>query len=71
MIKKTNCKNYNHTRILVQVQYCPNCGERFNVHTDIKNCTETIHAERRKNKDSFCCDCGLDLKLASKNTEWY
>lgn len=66
MIKTTHCKNFNHGRILVHIQYCPNCGERFNVKTDIKHCTDITHNEKRKLRDCFCCDCGTTLTPLKK-----
>lgn len=66
MINKNSCKNFNHGRILVSIQYCPDCGERFNVATDNKDCSVDSHLEKAK-KYIFCCDCGLEIILKKKS----
>lgn len=66
MIRKNSCRNFNHGRILVHIQYCPDCGERFNVATDIQHCTDVKHAEKRKSY-IFCSDCGESLSKKNKN----
>lgn len=67
MYKSVYCKNFNHGRMLVSIQYCSDCGEKFKVQADSKNCTEFIHDDKRKNQKSFCCDCGIRLSPIRKN----
>lgn len=64
--KQTHCSNMNHARIMVSIQYCPSCGEKFNVHCDVKHCTDFNHASRRKDRDSYCSDCGIQLTTTDK-----
>lgn len=65
MIKPFICKNLNHGRMMVSIQYCPDCGEKFKVQAD-RHCSDFNHAERRKSRDSFCCDCGIRLSPVRK-----
>lgn len=46
---------------MVHILYCPDCGEKFKVQTDSTHCTDFKHKERRKNRSSYCCDCGEAL----------
>ena len=52
--------------MLVSIQYCPMCGEKFKIHTNVTDCSDERHAVRRKDRDSFCYDCGVSLS-ASEN----
>lgn len=52
--------------MLVSIQYCIMCGEKFNISTGVAQCNDEMHAQRRKNRDSFCCDCGLRLSPDKK-----
>lgn len=54
------CKNMNHSRPNAPVRVCPNCGEVVN-RAVVANCNEAKHAQRRKDRSVFCCDCGKKL----------
>lgn len=61
MIKKEiRCANMNHGRLNAPVRHCPMCGETVNkaVRT---SCNDTRHAALRKDRNTFCCDCGKKL----------
>lgn len=62
MRDKKQCPNMNHGRMNPPINCCPSCGEKFKS-TAIRACDEAKHKERRKQRDSFCCDCGKSLKL--------
>ena len=47
--------------MLVSIQYCIMCGEKFNITTSVAQCSDEMHAHRKKNRDLFCCDCGIKL----------
>jgi len=54
------CRNLNHGRINVPVNYCPECGARFAAHA-IANCSSQHHADFRRQRFKFCIDCGAKL----------
>jgi hypothetical protein len=54
------CRNMNHSRTNVPVRFCPNCGEVVN-NAIKRRCDEIKHAERRKDRSTFCSDCGKKL----------
>jgi predicted RNA-binding Zn-ribbon protein involved in translation (DUF1610 family) len=55
------CQNMNHRRSDAPVRYCPNCGEVVNENIILKKCSDTEHAESRKDRYKYCVHCGLQL----------
>lgn len=55
------CGNMNHSRSNAPVRHCPNCGDFVNKNAS-KACDESVHADRRKQGNNFCCDCGKRLR---------
>lgn len=55
------CKNFNHGRTNVSIRYCPSCGEIVNARVSKKVCKREEHERRRKEKDRYCLDCGMQL----------
>lgn len=53
--------------MLVSIQYCPACGEKFDVRIGVKHCSDINHDSRRKERDLFCCDCGISLVEVKKD----
>jgi hypothetical protein len=60
--KHINCANFNHRRADAPVRFCPTCGEIVNVKLHVKKCPDEIHRKRLKEANTFCVDCGLNLK---------
>jgi ribosomal protein S27AE len=57
----TSCRNLNHCRSNAPVRFCPQCGEVVGGGVAIKRCDEMGHAEKRRNGERFCVDCGERL----------
>jgi hypothetical protein len=55
------CPNLNHRRANAPVRFCPRCGEVVNGEVAKKRCSEMEHAQKRRNRDAFCVDCGEHL----------
>ena len=60
MIQRS-CPNFNHGRVNAPVRACPMCSEVVNIKIPIKNCNEEEHAKRRKDRSTYCVDCGKQL----------
>ncbi|MGZ3743082.1 MAG: hypothetical protein ACXVBQ_04415 [Pseudobdellovibrionaceae bacterium] len=60
MNQKSRCQNMNHNRTNAPVKFCPSCGEAVNKAAS-NSCDEIKHAARRKERNSFCHDCGKKL----------
>jgi predicted RNA-binding Zn-ribbon protein involved in translation (DUF1610 family) len=60
-VNATNCNNLNHSRSNAPVRFCPQCGEVVAGRVAIKRCGEAGHAQRRRNGEQFCVDCGERL----------
>ena len=58
---KEKCQNLNHGRSNASVRHCPNCGDIVNNQSSRK-CDDIIHANRRKDRNNYCCDCGKKLR---------
>ena len=56
------CRNFNHGRANPPVRVCPNCGVVVNTQLSPAQCRQELHADRRKQGDLFCVDCGLRLR---------
>lgn len=54
------CPNMNHGRLNAPVRNCPMCGEIVNKQRS-SFCDGSKHAARRKERNTFCCDCGKKL----------
>ncbi len=52
----------NHSRSNAPIKFCPSCGEKVGAVYTIK-CDEQKHSIRRKDRDQFCVDCGLSLRI--------
>lgn len=59
---KKLCSNFNHSRSYITIKYCPQCGEKFNS-TSQTSCDLEKHQAQRKDRNSFCVDCGKSLKI--------
>ncbi len=55
------CPNLNHRTTNASVRCCPNCGAVVNDKFPIKQCSEQVHATRRRQQSKFCVDCGEQL----------
>lgn len=54
------CRNLNHGRAGVTINYCPDCGMKFEGRS-ASTCNSKKHGEFRKQRFTFCLDCGLKL----------
>ena len=63
-----NCRNFNHGRMNVSIQYCPVCGEKFNSGGARSFCGAESHKSKLKNRDIYCCDCGEKLAKTNPNS---
>ncbi len=61
MLKNEHCSNMNHSKMNVMVRNCSMCGEIVNKLIPKKVCQETEHSKRRKERNSYCTDCGKSL----------
>jgi hypothetical protein len=50
----------NHGRANVPINYCPECGLRFQS-TAHGSCNMQKHTGYRKQRFGFCLDCGIKL----------
>ncbi len=59
MSKQTkSCPNLNHDQLDTQIRYCPKCGDVVNKNMPEKKCSDETHAQHRKNRNTYCVDCG-------------
>ncbi|MGZ3721706.1 MAG: hypothetical protein ACXVA9_02170 [Bdellovibrionales bacterium] len=58
MSHEDRCRNMNHGRSNAPVRFCPNCGEKINQKLTAK-CNSQIHATLRKDRYTYCSDCGI------------
>ncbi len=56
------CPNMNHGRTNAPVKFCPSCGIVINKMAQ-GSCNQNKHADLRKQRLSFCHDCGKSLKI--------
>lgn len=56
------CRNLNHSKMNVSVRNCSMCGEVVNKAYVKKRCSDHVHASRRKERNHYCVDCGLNLR---------
>ncbi|WP_415062694.1 hypothetical protein [Bdellovibrio sp.] len=61
MKRDTRCPNMNHGRLNAPVRHCPMCGEIVNKAVSKSHCDDAKHAARRKERNTFCHDCGKKL----------
>ncbi len=54
------CRNLNHGRMNVPISFCPDCGQRFKP-SNSAPCGSQHHADYRKQRFTFCMDCGIKL----------
>ena len=57
----TACENTNHRRADPPAGYCPSCGEVVNPRIPRRNCTDSMHDVARRDRSTFCVDCGTRL----------
>ncbi len=60
MSKKEKCDNLNHRLNDVKIKYCVDCGHQFSALKSV-SCNDIKHAQRRKDRNVFCRDCGKKL----------
>jgi hypothetical protein len=60
MYTNIRCGNMNHGRTNAPVRFCPMCGGKINMKITTR-CDANKHASQRKDRLSFCCDCGEKL----------
>lgn len=63
IVRFNDCKNLNHGKSNVVIGFCPQCGTRFNGRRG--SCDSAAHARYRKQRFSFCLDCGNSLALSA------
>lgn len=56
------CRNLNHGRMNVAINFCPECGERFDSRAKA-SCSTQKHGDFRKQRFAFCMDCGAKLAV--------
>lgn len=59
--RATPCDNLNHRRADPPAGYCPSCGERVNPRIDRRGCTQLLHDAARRDRSTYCVDCGTRL----------
>jgi hypothetical protein len=47
--------------MVVTVRYCPSCGDVLNPSIGTRKCLDDAHAKLRRERNSFCIDCGAAL----------
>jgi len=57
----TSCPNMNHRRPNPPVRFCSQCGEVVQGDLPLKRCSEKEHARRRRDRETFCVQCGERL----------
>ncbi len=62
MSNEDRCTNMNHGRSNAPVRFCPTCGETVNKQAASQRCDDSKHDARRKDRNTFCCDCGKKLR---------
>jgi ssDNA-binding Zn-finger/Zn-ribbon topoisomerase 1 len=55
------CTNLNHRRKDAPVGHCPQCGSVVNDRLPTQQCSESHHAAARRDRGTFCVDCGTQL----------
>ena len=60
MKRINHCPNMNHGRLNAPVKYCPMCGDAVNRQAT-GSCNPNKHADLRRQRLSFCHDCGKKL----------
>lgn len=63
MQRERQCPNFNHRRANAPVRHCPMCGEIVNASIREPSCVSETHAKRRRDRDAYCLDCGVTLKV--------
>lgn len=62
---KKICANYNHGKAVVNINYCPGCGEKFK--SSMSNfCDDESHRKQKKERSLYCSSCGKVLNKESK-----
>ncbi len=63
-LKSPTCPNMNHRRANGSnspVRHCPSCGAVVNWQIPTKDCHADSHARQRRQRNTFCLDCGTRL----------
>jgi predicted RNA-binding Zn-ribbon protein involved in translation (DUF1610 family) len=58
---RTACENMNHRRSNAPVSHCPQCGDSVNASVRSPACTESTHAQARRQRSVYCVHCGTQL----------
>jgi hypothetical protein len=58
---QARCSNDNHGRAVVRVRFCASCGVVVNEKIPARRCPVQIHASARRERSSYCVDCGEGL----------
>lgn len=61
---RRRCANDNHGRAVVRIRFCPSCGVVLNGNILARGCPEARHAQPRRDRNTFCVDCGEQLLQA-------
>lgn len=61
LMRLPHCPNLNHRRTAAPVRYCPHCGEVVNKKIFPQISCAGTHIRRRRERNKFCVDCGLQL----------
>jgi len=62
MRQGTVCPNLNHRRSNAPLRHCIMCGEILNQTIPSRQCTGPDHASKRRQRDLYCSECGLQLR---------
>jgi hypothetical protein len=60
-VRQEPCPNMNHGRFNPPVRFCPDCSQVVNTRIVILACGEEKHAKQRRERSTFCSDCGERL----------
>lgn len=63
---RERCANDNHGRAVVRIRFCPSCGVVLNEKILARGCAEEKHARSRRDRNTFCVDCGEQLLEAGR-----
>lgn len=60
---RDRCPNLNHGRMNPPVRFCPTCSKEVNSGIVLPACSEQDHAQRRRERNRYCVNCGKQLIL--------
>lgn len=63
-MRQVRCENDNHGRAVVRVRFCASCGAVVNERILVRRCQGQVHAIMRRDRSTYCVDCGERLAQA-------